>query len=80
MCFKNLIEIYRKKLSREFDRLCGDYSLTNSSYIIEKYRMFDNNINKLLSLLESNVKDRKIGQKFRNSDKLFIDLYYKFNK
>lgn len=81
MCFKNLIDIYKKNLEvkcKEFGE--SSYAFNNYSYIAYKYYEFGWNIKKLISLLKENCENKTIQKRLRNSDKLFIDLYYEFNK
>lgn len=81
MCFENLIGIYEKKLSNIIYEN-GDYVYfpNNTNYIIGKYVSFNKNIKRLLSLLKNNQNDSVVSTRCKNSDKLFLDLYYKFNK
>lgn len=81
MCFENLIGIYEKKLSNIIYEN-GDcfYLPNNTSYIINRYVSFNKNIKTLLLLLKNNQNDSVVSTRCKNSDKLFLDLYYKFNK
>lgn len=81
MCFENLIGIYEKKLNNIFYEN-GDYSYypNNTNYIIGRYVSFNKNIKTLLALLKNNQNDSDVNMRCKNSDKLFLDLYYKFNK
>lgn len=81
MCFENLIGIYEKKLNNIIYEN-GDcfYFPNNTHYIIGKYFSFNKNIKTLLALLKNNQNDSVVSMRCKNSDKLFLDLYYKFNK
>lgn len=81
MCFENLIGIYEKKLSNIIYEN-GDYFYlpNNTAYIIDRYVSFNKNIKTLLLLLKNNQNDFVVSMRCKNSDKLFLDLYYKFNK
>lgn len=81
MCFENLIGIYEKKLSNIIYEN-GDYFYlpNNTAYIIDRYVSFNKNIKTLLLLLKNNQNDSVVSMRCKNSDKLFLDLYYKFNK
>lgn len=81
MRFENLIGIYEKKLSNIIYEN-GDYFYysNNTNYIIDRYVSFNKNIKTLLSLLKNNQNDSVVSMRCKNSDKLFLDLYYKFNK
>lgn len=81
MCFKNLIGIYEKKLSNIiYENGDSFYYPNNTNYIIDKYVSFNKNIKTLLLLLKNNQNDSLVSMRCKNSDKLFLDLYYKFNK
>lgn len=81
MCFENLIGIYEKELSNIIYEN-GDcfYYPNNTNYIIDRYVSFNKNIKTLLLLLKNNQNDSVVSMRCKNSDKLFLDLYYKFNK
>lgn len=81
LTFKNLIGIYNKELEIK-DKILGDkqYYRNNASYIYSKYLECHQNMGELINLLKCNCKNSLLDKRSRNSDKLFVDLYYKFNK
>lgn len=81
MCFENLIGIYEKKLSNIiYENGDSLYYPNNTNYIIDRYVSFNKNIKTLLALLKNNQNDSDVNMRYKNSDKLFLDLYYKFNR
>lgn len=81
MCFKNLIEIYAKELKSMYEKFgVYKYYKNNVSYIRSKYFECGRNMEELINLLKQNCRNLWLNDCSRNSDELFVNLYYEFNK